>query len=675
MTDKYKLEMESVHVPEESKKRLLAAMKQAPKSRSFPVLKIAVAAVALSICLCAPMLMKPPGETVSVPTFSQQNDLNGTASVPESYSKETSAHESEISDTLPSISQEEEESSTNPPDSVLPPEDEITPPEYEMPNYTAVYETLNQIVQSSSSGGSTGNDWANPPLRDSKILHNKLGTHFEGEDIQVYQDRYIYNLFKGKLRICSMEGGESRLLQSEYCGNVIFAEIALYGDRLILVSGESYYEEGKCTYPRATIFIFDIGEDPENPRLLQTVLQDGSLCLLKAEGDTLYFGTAYEVQIINGIPGFEPVDLSKQKWRDRLHLPHYYTEDGFAIPAEVEIFGQGGCFTTIGGIHLETGELRFQNTVLGHSEVEFFAENTFYAITSNRMEKTLIQSFCPTDDGILPIASCTLKDTFILRKWARMGDYLCIITKPSENNSMTLNVLDAKLELIAALSPSQDDDTSYAIEFRGSTCYLTVKPIDEFEHEIVALIDLSDPANPKFLPLPEQCLATSRAITYDESRLLFFSKRTTVVNGNGTPASSITMYRMEGDLLEIECRTQKIDGFSYGDTLDNPAQYVWCDSRRKLICLLAKDVRYNEHPKTPLGYLFLSYGEDGFTVLNHIVVLESVSFLNMGTQYPNSNNPIYYRLVGSEDFLYILHAKGVIVVDLNSLEDILRLAV
>ena len=82
MTDKYKLEMESVHVPEESKKRLLAAMKQAPKSRSFPVLKIAVAAVALSICLCAPMLMKPPGETVSVPNFYQQNDLDKILLIP-----------------------------------------------------------------------------------------------------------------------------------------------------------------------------------------------------------------------------------------------------------------------------------------------------------------------------------------------------------------------------------------------------------------------------------------------------------------------------------------------------------------------------------------------------------------------------------------------------------------
>lgn len=643
MKDKYKREMDFVHAPAEGKAKVLAAMVNGAAPKRSPIFRTGIILAAMLAIFAGAVFLRPPAETDHIPQESSdaQAILDGTSAP----SDDVGTGESEA------------------------------PEEYEMPDYTEVFRNLEQLAADGSSEGTSNPNWNGIVPLESTIWHNNSGAYFMGEDTQVYQDRYIYRLFKGRLYISSMEGSESRLIQPSTNSDKYYRGILLQGDSLVLIISGTKEEENGCKYPYSEFLIYDIGNDPETPCLLNRVRQDGGICLLQFDGDTLYACTAYEVQIINGPPGIKPVDLTKKEWQEKLHLPHYYPREGIAVPASVEVFSEGGCFTTIGGIHLETGELRFQNTVLGHSEVEFFAENTFYAITSNRMEKTLIQSFCPTDDGILPIASCTLKDTFILRKWARMGDYLCIITKPSENNSMTLNVLDAKLELIAALSSSQDDDTSYAIEFRGSTCYLTVKPIDEFEHEIVALIDLSDPANPKFLPLPEQCLATSRAITYDESRLLFFSKRTTVVNGNGTPASSITMYRMEGDLLEIECRTQKIDGFSYGDTLDNPAQYVWCDSERKLICMLAKDIRYNEHPKTPLGYLFLSYGEDGFTVLEHVVVLENVSSTNIQPQYPNSNYPGHYQLVGAKDCLYILHEKGVIVVDLDTLEVVKELNV
>ena len=69
--------------------------------------------------------------------------------------------------------------------------------------------------------------------------------------------------------------------------------------------------------------------------------------------------------------------------------------------------------------------------------------------------------------------------------------------------------------------------------------------------------------------------------------------------------------------------------------------------------MLAKDIRYNEHPKTPLGYLFISYGEDGFTVLEHVVVLENVSSTNIQPQYPNSNYPGHYQ-----SLLQIVHTTG-----------------
>lgn len=510
-------------------------------------------------------------------------------------------------------------------------------------------------------------------------------------DIVKTDGSYIYILHDSELIIMNADGAETaevyrgtiaeqdeRTTDGQYDYSYEYPyELYITGNYLIVLSTysdytvyetDSYDERGYQDTSRVLLDIYDVS-NPESPKLLHQLGQDGSNIATRLVDNTLYLISAYYVYDINEddpgtfIPSLYQDGVSTLISEDCIGIMPYYDSTAYTILSAYDI---------------PTGTLNANQTVLGGGSTVYMNHENIYVAVSTYDEtasapytdsvytvidytgtnKTAISRFdisgngitlastgtvngnlnnqfaMDENDGNLRLVTTTYSDTWSVYTDDSKGWEFYDWSEDGSQTSNALYVLDSAMNIVGSVTDLASDEVVYSVRFDGNTAYfVTFRTIDP-----LFAVDLSNPTSPKVLSTLKIAGFSQYLHLYSDDRLFGLGMDADEETGM-TDGMKLTMFDTKDPANVTEKHTLLLDS-EYSTALYNH-KAILIDRDKNIIAFPVED-----------GYAVYGYSDDnGFYLRAHF---------DADSWYGDARG-LY---IGN--YIYIVSYDGLTVLDMNN---------
>ncbi len=467
--------------------------------------------------------------------------------------------------------------------------------------YLEYYDTNNVEAEGEMTDSASASDRDTAVIEDyeapnaqeptnEKSDYSKTNVMTEGvdeSDIVKTDGKYIYMVESSWISITDIskgKPGERKAFSPEFDSPAdVVKEMYVDDGRMFLVVShikkqtDEFYDMDEET----VCYSYDIA-DPQNPKLIGKMRQDGSYNTSRKVGDTVYLFT---MQTINR----PDIDKDKAIAEDAL---------GSWIPSVNDMPVDSGCIYMgnqgQNGILISSFDIKEPDKTIdskyvmsGYCDIYvsndaiYFYENDW---KSGRTITSISKMFYK--DGKISAGQSTMINGMIYDSFAisQQNGYLYVIaTEDSSDVSVnTLHVFDSDMKQTGVINEIARDERIYAARFLGDYAYfITYRQIDP-----LFVADISDPANPKLLGELEVEGFSEYLHIWDENHVLGIGY---ITKENARDRIRLTMFDVSDPKNPVEENSYVLNESDYCDALQGNYKAILADPKKNLIGFAAGD--------------------------------------------------------------------------------------
>lgn len=459
--------------------------------------------------------------------------------------------------------------------------------------YLEYYDTNNAEAEesvtdsASASGGDTVavEDYEAPNADYSKT--NVMTEGVDESDIVKTDGKYIYMVESSWISITDIskgKPGERKAFSPEFDSpSDEVKEMYVDDGRMFLVVSHiknqtaEFYDMDEET----VCYSYDIA-DPQNPKLIGKMRQDGSYNTSRKAGDTVYLFTMQTI--------YRPdIDKDKAIAEDAL---------GSWIPSVNDMPVDSGCIYMgnqgQNGILISSFDIKEPDKTIdskyvmsGYCDI-YVSNDAIYFYGNDWKSGRTITSISKMfyKDGRISAGQSTMINGMIYDSFAisQQNGYLYVIaTEDSSDVSVnTLHVFDSDMKQTGVINEIARDERIYAARFLGDYAYfITYRQIDP-----LFVADISDPANPKLLGELEVEGFSEYLHIWDENHVLGIGY---ITKENAIDRIRLTMFDVSDPKNPVEENLYVLNESDYCDALQGNYKAILADPKKNLIGFAAGD--------------------------------------------------------------------------------------
>ena len=328
-------------------------------------------------------------------------------------------------------------------------------------------------------------------------------------------------------------------------------------------------------------YSYDIA-DPQNPKLIGKMRQDGSYNTSRKAGDTVYLFT---MQTINR----PDIDKDKAIAEDAL---------GSWIPSVNDMPVDSGCIYMgnqgQNGILISSFDIKEPDKTIdskyvmsGYCDIYVSSDAIYFYGNDWKSGRTITSiSKMFYKDGKISAGQSTMINGMIYDSFAisQQNGYLYVIaTEDSSDVSVnTLHVFDSDMKQTGVINEIARDERIYAARFLGDYAYfITYRQIDP-----LFVADISDPDNPKLLGELEVEGFSEYLHIWDENHVLGIGY---ITKENAIDRIRLTMFDVSDPKNPVEENSYVLNESDYCDALQGNYKAILADPKKNLIGFAAGD--------------------------------------------------------------------------------------
>lgn len=459
--------------------------------------------------------------------------------------------------------------------------------------YLEYYDTNNAEAEESVTDSASASDGDTVAVEDYEAPnadYSKTNVMTEGvdeSDIVKTDGKYIYMVESSWISITDIskgKPGERKAFCPEFDSpSDVVKEMYVDDGRMFLVVSHiknqtaEFYDMDEET----VCYSYDIA-DPQNPKLIGKMRQDGSYNTSRKAGDTVYLFT---MQTINR----PDIDKDKAIAEDAL---------GSWIPSVNDMPVDSGCIYMgnqgQNGILISSFDIKEPNKTIdskyvmsGYCDI-YVSNDAIYFYGNDWKSGRTITSISKMfyKDGKISAGQSTMINGMIYDSFAisQQNGYLYVIaTEDSSDVSVnTLHVFDSDMKQTGVINEIARDERIYAARFLGDYAYfITYRQIDP-----LFVADISDPDNPKLLGELEVEGFSEYLHIWDENHVLGIGY---ITKENAIDRIRLTMFDVSDPKNPVEENSYVLNESDYCDALQGNYKAILADPKKNLIGFAAGD--------------------------------------------------------------------------------------
>ena len=459
--------------------------------------------------------------------------------------------------------------------------------------YLEYYDTNNAEAEESVTDSAPTSDKNAAAIEDYEVPnedYSKTNVMTEGvdeSDIVKTDGKYIYMVESSWISITDIskgKPGERKAFSPEFDSpSDVVKEMYVDDGRMFLVVSHiknqtaEFYDMDEET----VCYSYDIA-DPQNPKLIGKMRQDGSYNTSRKAGDTVYLFTMQTI--------YRPdIDKDKAIAEDAL---------GSWIPSVNDMPVDSGCIYMgnqgQNGILISSFDIKEPNKTIdskyvmsGYCDI-YVSNDAIYFYGNDWKSGRTITSISKMfyKDGKISAGQSTMINGMIYDSFAisQQNGYLYVIaTEDSSDVSVnTLHVFDSDMKQTGVINEIARDERIYAARFLGDYAYfITYRQIDP-----LFVADISDPDNPKLLGELEVEGFSEYLHIWDENHVLGIGY---ITKENAIDRIRLTMFDVSDPKNPVEENSYVLNESDYCDALQGNYKAILADPKKNLIGFAAGD--------------------------------------------------------------------------------------
>ena len=473
-------------------------------------------------------------------------------------------------------------------------DDHLETIEYEKDKeYLEYYDTNNAEAEESVTDSAPTSDKNAAAIEDYEVPnedYSKTNVMTEGvdeSDIVKTDGKYIYMVESSWISITDIskgKPGERKAFSPEFDSpSDVVKEMYVDDGRMFLVVSHiknqtaEFYDMDEET----VCYSYDIA-DPQNPKLIGKMRQDGSYNTSRKAGDTVYLFTMQTI--------YRPdIDKDKAIAEDAL---------GSWIPSVNDMPVDSGCIYMgnqgQNGILISSFDIKEPDKTIdskyvmsGYCDI-YVSNDAIYFYGNDWKSGRTITSISKMfyKDGRISAGQSTMINGMIYDSFAisQQNGYLYVIaTEDSSDVSVnTLHVFDSDMKQTGVINEIARDERIYAARFLGDYAYfITYRQIDP-----LFVADISDPDNPKLLGELEVEGFSEYLHIWDENHVLGIGY---ITKENAIDRIRLTMFDVSDPKNPVEENSYVLNESDYCDALQGNYKAILADPKKNLIGFAAGD--------------------------------------------------------------------------------------
>ena len=505
-------------------------------------------------------------------------------------------------------------------------------------SYSEVFKIINDIKNAGS------NSWGDIVVGDSAqgSSNNYSATtttqvvNVDEADVIKTKGNFIYMLGrtfkdnKSQFAIKIVRAGIEPFLENEVIidtknYNYSNAKMYIYGNKLIItMSSRETYSDYYKSFTKS--YIYDISKQ-NNPKLLYSSSQSGSLKTSRMIGNVLYLVSNYEVKV-------STIDTKKPE----TFVPVINAKNYNGAVKENTIFLNSNrskaVYTVIAAFDVNTGNLIDSQSAFGETDILYCSTNSVMITSPYYNGKTAITRLSINKGNIKAVSSKKIKgkvkNQFCIDEY---GNHLRVVASNGSNENSLL-VFDFLLKEVGRIENIAKGEKVNSAVFDGNIAYFTTYR----EVDPIITIDLTNPANPKMIGVLKIDGLPNYLFKYGDGKMLGLGTEIDSASGKKIGVK-LSMYDTNNPskLTEIDSVLYKVNT----KVLTNYQAFLFNASRN----LIGFGGEYNN------TYYLLEFKNDKFNLKGEF---------NFGG--------INGRGLYIDDFFYIINDSTITVIDLKTLK-------
>lgn len=457
--------------------------------------------------------------------------------------------------------------------------------EYYDTNNAEAEESVTDSAPTSDKNAAAIEDYEAPNADYSKT--NVMTEGVDESDIVKTDGKYIYMVESSWISITDIskgKPGERKAFSPEFDSpSDVVKEMYVDDGKMFLVVSHiknqtaEFYDMDEET----VCYSYDIA-DPQNPKLIGKMRQDGSYNTSRKAGNTVYLFTMQTI--------YRPdIDKDKAIAEDKLSSWIPSVND---MPVDCGCIymgnqGQNGILISSFDIKEPNKTIDSKYVMSGYCDI-YVSNDAIYFYGNDWKSGRTITSISKMfyKDGKISAGQSTMINGMIYDSFAisQQNGYLYVIaTEDSSDVSVnTLHVFDSDMKQTGVINEIARDERIYAARFLGDYAYfITYRQIDP-----LFVADISDPANPKLLGELEVEGFSEYLHIWNENHVLGIGY---ITKENAIDRIRLTMFDVSDPKNPVEENSYVLNESDYCDALQGNYKAILADPKKNLIGFAAGD--------------------------------------------------------------------------------------